>query len=225
MKDDILRNIISGTYNRYIPDDVELVERNGYVFFGHWKYRFDPVTLLVLGAVGTGISVAGTLQQGRQQEKIAKRQAEIDIANAKKVREATVEEARIKREEGQRLLARQKGVAAAGGIRLNVGIPLLIETETQADISQDIGFILERGGEEAEFLRSRAGITRASGKAARRKSKFSALTQGLLGAATIGFQAREAGLFKGTPSIAPAGTFRETTGIGQVRFARRFLRS
>ena len=43
------------------------VERSGKVFRLHWKNRYDPVTLLVLGAVGTGISVAGTLQQGRQQ--------------------------------------------------------------------------------------------------------------------------------------------------------------
>ena len=169
------------------------VERNGKVFRLHWKNRYDPVTLLVLGAVGTGISVAGTLQQGRQQEKIAKRQAEIDIENAKQVRESSIEEAKIKRERGRILLAEQKGVAAAGGIRINVGVPLLIETETQAAITQDIGFGLERGREEEDFLRSRAGITRASGRAARRRSRFSALTQGLLGAATIGTGAREAG--------------------------------
>ncbi len=204
-------------------DTIE-VERNGRLWRLDWKNRYDPVTLLVLGAVGTGVSVIGTLQQGRQQEKIAKRQAEIDIASAKQTREASVEEARIKRERGRVLLAQQKGAAAAGGIRLNVGAPLVIEAETEAAITQDIGFALERGREESDFLRSRAAITRASGRAARRKSRFSALRQGLLGAATIGTRAREAGLFRRPPPVAlpsglpRVGTFRPQVGATLARF-------
>ncbi len=202
-------------------DTIYEVERNGTVFRLHWKNRYDPVTLLVLGAVGTGVSVLGTLQQGRQQEKIAKRQAEIDIESARQVRESSVEEARIKRERGRVLLARQKGAAAAGGIRLNVGVPLVIEAETQAAITQDIGFSLEGGREEAGFLRSRAAVTRATGRAARRRSRFSALTQGLLGAATFGTGAREAGLFRrpslpgGLPRV---GSFRPQVGATLARY-------
>ena len=202
-------------------NEIYEVERNGKVFRLHWKNRYDPVTLLVLGAVGTTASVVGTLQQGRQQEKIAKRQAEIDIESARQTREASVEEARINRERGRILLAQQKGAAAAGGIRLNVGAPLVIETETEAAITQDIGFSLERGREEPDFLRSRAAITRASGRAARRRSRFSALTQGLLGAATIGFGAREAGLFR-RPSLPDGlprvGAFRPQVGATLARF-------
>ena len=196
------------------------VERNGKVFLLHWKNKYDPLTLLVLGGIGTGISVIGTLQQGRQQEKIAKRQAEIDIASAKQVREASIEEARIRRERGRVLLARQKGAAAAGGIRINVGVPLVIEAETQAAITQDIGFGLERGREEVGFLRSRAAITRATGRAAKRRARFSALTQGLLGAATIGFGAREAGLFRRPlPSGLPrVGAFKPQVGATLARF-------
>ena len=96
----------------------------------------------------------------------------------------------------------------------------MIEAETQAAITQDIGFSLERGREEADFLRSRAGITRATGRAARRRSQFSALTQGLLGAATIGTGAREAGLFRRPlPSGLPrAGAFRPQVGATLARF-------
>ena len=207
--------------NKSVFDVVE-VERNGRVFLLHWKNRYDPVTLLVLGGIGVGAGVLGTLQEGKQAEKIAERRAEIDIADAKAIREASIEEARIKREKGQRLIEKQKGVAAAGGIRLNVGVPLVITEETQADITKDIGFGLERGRVEVASLRERAGLEKALGKQARKRSQFSALTQGLLGAATLGFQARSAGLFTKTPGLPSGlprvGQFSPQVGATLARF-------
>ncbi len=197
MKNDILRNIVRETYNRWIPDDVELVERNGYIFFAHPKWRYDPITIAMV--VGTTLQVAGTLQQGKQTEKIAKRQAEIDIADAEAVRRASIEEAQIEKEKGQRLIEGQKSVAAAGGIRLNVGVPLVITDETQADIAKDIGFGLERGRVESRSLREQAALGEALGKKAKKRSRISALSQGLLGAADFGFKAKSAGLFKKPP--------------------------
>lgn len=147
-------------------------------------------------AAGTGLGIAGTLEQGRQVEKIAKQRAAIDIANAEAARRVSVEKAEIKRERGQRLLAQQKGAAAAGNIRLNVGVPLVIETQTRADIAEDIGFILERGTEEEGFYRSRAAVERATGKVAKRRSKWAAITQGLMGFGSIAMMGTKAGWFK-----------------------------
>ncbi len=196
-------------------DTIYQVERNGKVFFLHWKNRFDPVTLAIAGvAAGTGLQVAGTLQQGRQAEDIAKQRAAVDVQNAQAVREASVEEARIKKERGRRVLATQKSQAAAGGIRINVGVPLVIEAETEAEIARDIGLGLERGrAEEGAFLSS-AAIERASGKAAKRRSRFLALTQGLLGASSIAFKAKDAGLFKKTPRVGAKTFTGSSAGFG-----------
>lgn len=209
---------IASQYGRYVPDDVQLVERNGYIFFVHPKLRYDPITLLVIAGVGTAIGVAGKLQEGRQAEKIAERRAEIDIENAEAVRREAVEEAKIKTEKGQRLRATQKSLAAAGGIRINVGVPLVIETQTQADITRDIGFGLERGREESEFYRSRAGLEIAVGKAAKRRSRFQALQLGLQGA--IGLSGMFANLPGTTlpPGLPLVGRFKPEVGATLARF-------
>ncbi len=135
--------------------------------------------------VGTIVKVKGTLEQGERAEQIAKQRAAVDIANAEQARKKSVEEAKIKREKGRRLTATQKSLAAAAGIRINIGSSLVIEAETKRIISKDIGFILESGRAESEFFRSRADLELAIGKQAKRKSKFDALSAGLLGFAGI----------------------------------------
>ena len=162
---------------------------------------------LALGAqaIGTGLSIRSTLEQGREAEKIAMQQAAIDLENAEAAREASVEEARIKKERGVRLIAEQKGAAAAGNIRVDVGAPLVIEAETRAAIAKDIGFGLQRGRAEVRGFTSRAAISLAKGRAARKRARFSALSQGLLGFGSIAFMGAEAGLF-GTKTASTAFT-------------------
>jgi len=197
-------------YNRYIPPDVKIVERNGYIFFIHPFKRFDPViTPLAIGAMvaGTGMEIAGTLKEGKQAEKISKQRAAIDIQNAEAVRRASVEKAKIKSEQGRKLLATQKAQAAAGGIRINVGSPLVIETQTRADIATDIGYILERGRTESDYYRSSAAIEIATGKAARKKAKSSAWAQGIKGFGSIAYMGVESGMFGGTQQgLTTSGT-------------------
>lgn len=153
-----------------------------------------PVAPIVM-AIGTGISMLGSLRQGREAEEIARERAAIDIANADAARRRSVEEARIKKERGRRLIEEQKGAAAAGGIRLNVGAPLVIETQTRADIAKDMGYILERGREEEGYYRSRARWELARGKAARKRSKWEAITRGLTGFGNIAYMGTEAGMW------------------------------
>ncbi len=216
-----LQYIAENVYGRYVPDDVELVERNGYIFFAHPTRRYDPVTLLALtGAVSTGIGVAQTLEEGKQAERIAERRAEIDLENAEAVRESAVEEATIEKERSVRARASAKAAAAAGGIRINQGLPLVIDTQIAAATAKDIGFILQRGRVTAEAFRSSARIEIAQGKALRRKSRFDALRLGLQG-----FQQSGAADFRfgKKTNIAPAGTFKARTGISQVDFGRKFI--
>ena len=178
-----------------IFDTIE-IEKNGRIWKLHPFRRYDPITAsLAVAGAGTAVNVAGTLKQGKQEQQIAERRAEIDIENAEAVRESAVERATIERERGQRILATQKSQAAASGIRINVGAPLVIAAETRANIARDIGFGLEAGRVEEGQFRSSAALEIAGGKAAKKASRFSALTQGLTGAANIGFMGSEAGLF------------------------------
>lgn len=175
-------------FNRYIPPDVKIVERNGIIFFVHPRRRYDPITLAAIAVGGgTGLQIAGTLKAGKQAEEIAEARAKIDIQNAEAVREAAVEKAKIKAEKGRRDIETQISQAAASNIRINVGSPLVIKAESRDIITRNIGFVLERGREEEQFFRTRAGIERATGKAAKRKSRFDAISQGLLGFGSLAF--------------------------------------
>lgn len=202
---------------RYIPDDVQLIERNGYIFLAHPFRRYDAIVLSLAATVaGSLLQTRATLQQGKAQEQIAEQRAVVDIKNAEAVRAASIEEAAIKKERGVRLLATQKARAAAGGIRVNVGAPLVIEAETNALLAKDIGFGLERGRTEAEAFLVSAGIERATGVIARKRSRFSALSQGLLGISDTATRISDAGLFKKKPKIPTFGapTFPKVTHTG-----------
>lgn len=199
--------------------DIIEVERNGRLWRLHWKNRYDPITLTVLAltatGIGTAVGIGQTLKQGKEAEKISKARAQIDLENAEAVRRQSVEEARIEKEKGRRLLATQKVTAAAGGIRINVGAPLVIEAETQADIAKEVGFILERGRAGEGAFRSSAAIEIAVGKSLRRRSKFDAISQGLLGFGAIAMGASSAGLFSKTPAITTTPAPGAGAGFGR----------
>ncbi len=153
---------------------------------------------IALMVVGTVQGIQNTRQEGKDAERIAEQRASIDIANAEAVREATVEEAKIRGERGRRLLATQKSQAAAGNVRINVGAPLVIEAETKDLITRDIGFVLETGRVESSFLRSSAALEIATGKSINRQKKASAIAQGLRGFGSIALMAKDAGVFNKT---------------------------
>lgn len=125
-----------------------------------------------------GVKIGGALGRGRQAEEIAEQRAAIDAANAVAARETVVERVRILAERGERLKARQKGQFISGGIRTNVGVPLLVEAQTRADIAKDIGFSLDVGRAEAGRFRSSAAIEKRIGKFKRKQSKWQAIGVG-----------------------------------------------
>lgn len=135
--------------------------------------------LPMIGKIGGPImGMLTTRAEAKQAEAIAERRAAIDIKSAEMVERAGVEEARIKKERMRRLIEQQKGIAAAGGIRLDVGAPLVIEAETRAEYAKDIGFGLERSRELAALYKSRAGLERYYGKIKKRRSRWDIITQG-----------------------------------------------
>ena len=206
-----------------------VVHRNGLTFLAHPFRRYDPSALgagegasILATGISTGFEVQNELAQGELAEDLAKERAAIDIRTADAIREAADEEARVKAGEGRRLLATQKSQAAAGGVRINVGAPLVIEAETRAAIARDISFGLKRGRQEESLALSSAIEERATGAAIRRRSRFDAISSGLQGAGTIADMAKEAGLFS-KKKLNPSGTFKKKTGIGQKKFGRMFI--
>jgi len=189
---------------------------------------------LAIGALGVGtvMQMQATRQEGewvgeiaetraRIEEQTAEARAEIDRQNAISARRMSVEEAGIKSERGRRLIAKQKGLAAAGNVRLNVGSPLVIEADTQALIARDIGFILESGREKERYYKSSAALElsmggikaateRTIGKTAKKRAKRSVWAQGIKGFGSIAYLGAESGLFRGSEtgmSLEQAGPF------------------
>lgn len=179
----------------------------------------SPITATQFGqATGTVIQVAGSLEQGRAAESIAEERELVDLQNAEAVREASVEQAQIKAERGRRILATQKSQAAAGGVRIDQGFPLLAEAETRAAIVKDIGLGLKRGRVQALGLRGSARLERAAGKVAKRRSTFDAISRGVKGFGSIAFM--------GTQKKLPVqGTFKAETGMTQSEFGQAFISS
>lgn len=142
---------------------------------GAGKFAKKVLTPQNLGLVAAGIEAGGALRRGREAEDIAEQRAAIDIANAAAVRRASVERAKILAERGERLKARQKAAFISGGIKTNVGVPLLVEAQTRRDITADIGFSLETGRVEAGGFLTRAAVERRIGRAKKKRSKFEAI--------------------------------------------------
>jgi hypothetical protein len=150
-----------------------------------------------LMAVGTGMGIMGSIQEGKTAQKIANARAAVDMMNAEQARVRSAEEATIFAEKGQRLLATQQSRAAASGIRIDVGSPLVVKAETQAAITRDKGFILQGGEAEYTSLMNSAKLEKAMGKAARKKSIWDAATTGVKGFGSMAYMGYQSGMFSG----------------------------
>ncbi len=73
--------------------------------------------LLTMLGVGTGISAVSQYQQGKEAKSLAKKQAGALAQDAAALRESSKEEARLKREEGRKLRARQTVAYASAGVK------------------------------------------------------------------------------------------------------------
>lgn len=162
---------------------------------------FGIGTMLIIGAMaaGTGMSIYGQIQQGKQAQDIANANAKIQMKAAADAKIVADEKARIMAERGRALIERQKSLFAASNVKMNVGAPLVIEAQTQADIAKDIGYTLMQGGQEQSYLQSQAAISRQMGKNAKTQSIWGATATGLSGFGTLAYMGYQGGLFSKTP--------------------------
>ena len=138
-------------------------------------------------AAGVGLQVAGTLQQGRDIEAIAESRAAIDRQSADVADVATTERAKIIEEKRRKAVAAGKSAIAASGVKLGGSLDAVTQAEINRAFFADKKFSTASGREESSFLRSRADIEVASGRAARKRSKRSAFARGAFGLGSIAF--------------------------------------
>lgn len=143
--------------------------------YGIGRFAKKVLTPQNLQAVVAGVQAGGILRRGAEAEEIAAQRAAIDRANAVAVRKASIERAKILAERGERFKARQTAAFISGGVRTNVGVPLLVEAQTRADIYKDMRFSLDVGRAEAGRFETSALLEERIGRFKKRKSKFEAI--------------------------------------------------
>jgi len=154
---------------------------------------------LMMGAqgFGTAMQVSSKLQAGKDAQKLANYRAAMDVQAAEDTRRKSVEESRILAEKRGKIISSQKSGYAAGGIMMNVGAPLVVATQTRDDIAKDMGFVLETGRRESAAYMASAAYEKASGKMARKQSKWDAIGTGISGFGSMAYMGYQGGMFGG----------------------------
>ena len=155
---------------------------------------FDPVTLAIGAmAVGTGVQVAGSIQEGKMADKIGKQRAAVDAMKAKQTMDNARTEADIVGEKRNRLIAQNLSQFAASGIKINSPMANAATAETERVMNADISSILNRGRQgESDFTTSSA-MEKAIGKSKKRQSVWDAVGTGVSGAGSMAWMGYDAG--------------------------------
>ncbi len=176
-----------------------------------------------MSGIFESLSGAGALRaEGRSAQNIANFNAAVAEREAEAVRKAAgfaqIRQAKKAAEIKSALTAK---IGAAGGIGSPVAADLAAEQATELELENIlIGLEGEVAAQRGEI---QATLDRLSGRFAKQRGKSAARRANVqfgMQLATVG----AAGFSKGAgTNVAPAGTFRTTTGMGQVQFGRKFL--
>jgi len=182
--------------------------KDGRIFQLHWKYRFDPVTMAV---VGTGMMAGGQIYsgmaasaEGKSAENMAKYNAAMDEREAKSIEARTKVQQRLQAEEADRRMGTLRVGLGASGAVTTAGSPLMIQT-TQA-VEDELANLMTgyTGREEATAARSEGALELAQGKMSRKAGK-NKMYSGFIGAGSsllTGFG--DSGIFNKKPNTGLA---------------------
>ena len=134
---------------------------------------------------GIVLNVAGTLQAGQEQKRVANIEAELGEAQAAQEEARTADEVLRRRRAAAKLASTQRTRFAAEGIDISTGTPLLVVAETLLDAQEDVEAIRETGFAKAKTFRSRAQTFRDFGRSAVRTSRIQAGSSLLTGLSQI----------------------------------------
>lgn len=132
----------------------------------------EPTTIaygvLALSAVIQGYS---SYEQGKFDEGVAKYNARQDENQATQTRNKSTEEENKQRRFTAELISKQKAEAAAGGVDINSGSALQLQTDSALLGEVDALRIRQNFGDAANSLDDRAGLTLAKGDNARKSGR------------------------------------------------------
>lgn len=136
----------------------------------------------ILGAVGTVVSVVGTLSGGASDQAAANFEADIERQRAGREREISAAEARKFEREQSALRARSRAVRSGSGVVPTSGTSLLVDEDIAAEIARNKALIKAGGETRATRLEQNAALLGLSGRNARTSSFFKAGATALTGA-------------------------------------------
>jgi len=123
-----------------------------------------------------GVSGYSYMQQSQTQKAQGKYQQELALREAEMTEEASEHEQRETRREARAMKEKQLTQFAGGGVVPSTGTPLKVISETQAGYEADIGLQKYGYGLQAGKLRSRAQMEKLLGKSKSRASRYQAGT-------------------------------------------------
>jgi len=129
---------------------------------------------LVMLGLGTTASAYTQYRAGKREERFRKANAAIIAEQAKKERAAYGEQAKEKRLEKRRLIARQNVLYAKSGVKPGIGTPLLVREETARRMEEQARIIQEHGEFAYSMGMSRAALERRRGRYAKKRGMWEA---------------------------------------------------
>jgi hypothetical protein len=185
--------------------------KDGRIFKLHWKYRFDPVTLMV---AGTAIGAAGSIQggmaaeaEGKSQQNMANYNAALQEREAKSIEARTALQQKQQAEASDRAQSTMRAGLGASGAVTTAGSPLLIQAEQASQAEMENLMIGYQGSEEALSARSQGKLDIMSGKISRQKGSA---------AKTAGFMNAGSTLLTGFGTAGYYGGWGKTPGSSAV---------
>lgn len=140
----------------------------------------------LLGAIGTGVSVVGTLAAGAAANDAAQSEAAQLEAKGKEDFAASQREAQDKRREGRLVNSRQQAIAAASGAGADTPTIVKLMTDVAGQSEYNAQTTMFGGLQRKKGMNDSANARRAEGSAALTGSVFDALGTGLSGASKFG---------------------------------------
>jgi len=145
----------------------------------------ETAALVAIGA-GTVGSAYGQYQSGQEEKSLRKKNAAILALQAERERAAAGEQAKEKRLEGQRIIARQNVLYGKGGFQPG-GTSLLVRNETVKRIEQQARIVQEHGEFAYSTGMSQAELEKRRGKAAAKAGIWGAGSTLATGLGTVGY--------------------------------------
>lgn len=133
---------------------------------------------MATSAITAGAALYGAYAQneaGRQQQKIANRNAELLDASAADAIQRGEEQARQVKRQARSLRGRQRAAAAGGGVDVNSGTALDLQEETTALGEIDAATLRKNAFREAWGIRMQASNQREAGAFAKRTGRNQAI--------------------------------------------------